>query len=688
MATAGVTHDVVMDGQGYLLATGKSGAVTYVAEAGAGPMAALNTAGTEALASGNPNGQATAFRRWFWEEWRGSGRAFFNSPKLGSAGYLAELNGLRPVVQGAGLVLGPAGVAVSAGLSAARFCSLLAGDTLYVGQDGTILTVTVGGDNRFSGLAFAANVPGGVAATGMGVGPDGTPWVCNGSDAFKLTNLSANLGRAAELLISYAGVLFTARQSNLQFTVGGTLQTRHLGSQINAMTLHEGALWVGCDDGLWRLSGQLSPANPASSAGTYDLFSYKLEKIYQCAAASASFPLASGVILRNFRSMCSYGGDLWCCIAGQIYRASGSSAGNFQLEAQPLPTSWVWSMTVAANQLCVALQNDALGTTQIWAYDASSGGWWRLNGGGGVTHLFSGGQIVKDGALLGLFATTAQVCKWGFNSANPSGLDNANFGNSWPSQTGYALLPLLRPEDLAGGKLALIQVLRIGIEWDYLSQLWANWPGMSLAAGTLSFGVSLSIDNGQNWATLANALGNQTYTVGPGNAGMGRTDWVVPAALGQIKPISQIGQGSPSEFDSNGNGWLFRLGVNGKITPLIRRLWLDYKVLEFNPQTGRRWKMNLDLSNSPESIGLDNLPNLATPAAGEPALSGALLMVWRLWNLWKSGKTCQFFDLDGSGPYSVKLIVMKQERSSPGYQPGNKLAANWQAQIELAEVSE
>jgi len=450
-------------------------------------------------------------------------------------------------------------------------------------------------------------------------------------------------------------------------------------------------LYIGAVDGLYKLEGtpQLATATTVFN-GTNVKFDYKLSKLL----AHAAGPTVGN--LKSWQSLISFDGSLWGAMNGQLVRVrtGGGSIGSYRVENQPVPSGWVASLAAAGGLLFAAIQVTG-GLSQLWGYDPQTGGWWRLAANFNIFYLFSGGEIVTNGQLMACRPNEAKLSRWAFNSSNPSGFESNNFGESWPGNSGYVTLPLLTPDDLASyaglnnGRVGLVQVLRLGLEWHNFGGQdgWQGWPNVNAAGGgLLYYAAELSLDGGASWLTLNTAIVFDKYF--PLALATGRTDWTIPTSVGLIKPVSRIYQGA-AESDSNGLGWLFRLKVNGPISYLVRRAWVDFKLIEFNPQLGRRWKLALDLSNLPESIGLDGQPNPATPGLGEPpSLSGALLMAWRLWNLWKSGKTVSFYDLDGSGPYYVKLIGMRQEQVAPGYQPALKLAANWLAQIELVEVSE
>src|SRR4051794_19236084 len=128
MAQAGVTHDFLLDFQGYMLGqSGRSGGSSYRkwgAGGGEGGMYPVNATNAEALQGTLPAAHPEPFRRVFWGNWRGLGCKFATAEGAGGegfrggerAGLVNDLVGLRPVLEGAALALTP--MAVDATLEA------------------------------------------------------------------------------------------------------------------------------------------------------------------------------------------------------------------------------------------------------------------------------------------------------------------------------------------------------------------------------------------------------------------------------------------------------------------------------------------------------------------------------------------------------------------------------------------
>ncbi len=687
---AGVTHDIVLDGAGYMLATVKGAGTNYIKETigREGIAATLSTDGTERLDSGNATTAPVPFRRLYWDEWRGAGRNFLRGGGAGKTngvlsgarsraidgsgetggfgGLLAEMVNLRPLLNGQGCGIAPAGLKETMGNAATQFAAIEFGDNLYIIQDNIIRQATVDTNGNLTGLTAVATLPANVIS--VGYTPDGYAWACTGPNAYRVDNISITQGFTISYITAYQGVRFSATSSIVNYTVGGSTFALLLGSNITALCAHQGALWIGTLDGLYRLEGRLDMTTTSS----YDQFKYRLVKI-----VGGSPGASADGNLRNWRGLLSFDDALWGCLNGHLVRVDSS---NGKVERQLVPSGWVYSLTEAAGMLVAVLQID--GASQIWCFEPTTNGWWRLGGVSNITYVFSGGGVVKNGQLIGLHESEASLTHWPFDSTNPAGVNQTNFGQSWPANNnGYLTLPLIASDDLAreaglsGGKLGLVGLMRVGIEWDCFDGMdsWQGWPDLA-ALTDLSFRAEISLDEGQTWTALSNAMGSNSHAPASIHHFNGRTDWLLDYTQNLLQPVSQIGQGAPYENDRNFNGWLIRFKIAGAYTPLIRRVWLDYKVVEFSYSLGLRWKLILEISDQPEAIGLD----------GQPATADYV----NLWIAWLLGDTTTFYDLNGDGPYKVKVVSLRQERLAPGYQPTQTLPASWLFHVELVAVSE
>jgi hypothetical protein len=743
MATAGVTHDVTLNNQGFMLAQLKSGS-NYVRESMPGyqtAAAAISTDGTESLDSPDGYGfPASKVHRVYFDEWRGRGRHFLTGgatgkPSLsgprgssidadrttgGPGGLVAEMFNLRSLMGGSGFGPVPQSVDFATGGVASDFGAIEFNGDLYVVQDGVIYTATVDGVSNFVSLtATGGALP---SITSLGYDVLGQAWVCFGTVPRKVDNVASSypIAGPTDYMLSYAGV--TIRGYNVPATnrstvyidsASATLHQFNFTSYIRGMCVHDGAVWFGCDGGLYRLHGVLRASNPTAAPNVLDMFEYSLQLVI---AHSDSAQNALG--LHNWRSLTSFDGALWGALDGKLVKVAVKGGGfNFQVEQQPTPPGWVWSIAVAAGMMFVSLQSgvsDAI-STSLYVYDPAVGGWWALNDDHqNTTYLFSGGGVVRDGRLMSCHDQEATISRWGFDATNPSGFNVYNFRTAgdeqWAWDDSYVMLPLITPDDLAresglgAGKQGLIKLLKVGVEWDTFSGGggaaldWAGWPDVANAAGlgNLYLTCQVSLDDAYTFTSLNNAMGSPLYFLQSGvDDYKGRTDWLLPVGAQIIKPVSQIGQGAPAETDQNGNGWLFKLGVVGAPMPLFRRFFIDYQVLEFNPQIGNRWKLALDLSYAPDAVRLDG------QAQDVPApinffghiYTQADAVALTLAEYWSSGTALNFGDINGQDGHNVKIVSYKIERAAPGRFPalasdGGTLQQNYIMWIELVEVIE
>ncbi len=319
----------------------------------------------------------------------------------------------------------------------------------------------------------------------------------------------------------------------------------------------------------------------------------------------------------------------------------------------------------------------------MWAYDPMVDGWWAM-GRSAARAWLSPFTLAgcRDGAVCAFVEGSGGFSRWPLDGSAVSGLNAGAWGLSLPTMSGTVLLPQFGPGELARwagghtGQPAIARLLRVGVEWDVPANNGA-WPNLDAYAGQISFGAQLSTDGGATWLTLHNAQGAASYAPGAGGFGGNRTDWVVPPGFNTLFPSSAIGQVGSAAVEPT--GWLVRILCTANAAPLgpaIRKVWVDFRLGEVQILTGRKWKLGLKADNLPEAIGLNGL---ALGTSGTQLCNN-------LWALWQNGRTVSYFDLDGSGPYSVKVAALSQKRAALGQ--GLTLQPDWAVGLELAEVVE
>lgn len=704
---AGVTDDIVLDGQGYNLGPGRD---AYEIEAvGFQQLGMAAGQGENEVMTGNAINSPTPWQRCEWSNWRGVGRWFWdgvrenrtladNAGKLGNnsapssgEGLVADLVGLRPLLGGAVLGLTPAEYYFS-GINTPNSnsrTSCFFGGYNYLGVDNQLYRVGLDANGNFSSLSAVSGWTGASASGAISCMTmhNGLLYICQSGQnlaSFDGTNFS-NLGYQADFCASYGGVFFVALGSTLRWLVNNSLwYLRDLGTPITAFLQWDGALWIGGESGLFRAEGRLQPKDPVNNVGTLDYFDIAIAQVFSCAAVA---PETSYPQVRNFYGMCAFDGWLWFWQAGRIWRgkfAAGSlnesGVGHFQVEAQPIFGS-NRGLAVCGG-LIVAVLNDAVNST-VWAYDPLTAGWWAMARSSSRKYLlpFSLSDC-HDGTVCAFVEGAGGFSRWPVDGSTATGLNLQNFGAVSAKMSGQILLPQFGAEELARfggvkeGTPTAIKLLRVGIEWDAPTNN-NVWPNLDSYAGQISFQAGISNDGGQNFVTLINAQGQSLYNPGNGSFGSSRTDWLVPDGLNIMLPTSAVNQvGSAAVAPT---GWLVRLTCtanNIPVGPAIRRIWVDFRAAEVKVLTGRKWKLTVRADNLPEAIGLNGQ---TTNLSGMQACAN-------LWNIWQSGRTVSYYDLDGSGPYNVKVGGLNQKRAAIGQ--GLTLQPDWLLGLELAEVVE
>lgn len=676
---SGVTHDVTLDGAGYMFA--RSVKNYYVKEtSGDAPSVGLKSGTGREEMQGYPQAESEPFRRVSWTDWKGgSGRYFMGKGDVERGefgGAVAELAGLRPVLGGSALMLALGEVVGAYGATGAtHFGSIIYNGTVYVVKDGAVYSVATSGSDDFAGLTLVGSLPLGGTVSSCGYDASGLAWACYGANAALINNPATLLGKQASHIAAYQNLTFrsVASAASLEWIVNGVTQGYNFGSKITALCVHQGALWAGTEAGLWRLEGTLQESDPKTAPGVYDKFVYTVQKIVD----SVPDHLENYPECGNWRQLTSCDGALWGCRNGRLARVTTHNGFSYELEEQRLPYGWIWSITTAVNCLFVALEAPGRGRT-AWGYDPAIKGWWMVGpfvNGPGLTELFSGGGLVRDSALLGLHNGTDKISRWAFSATNMSGLDQTNFGSSWPDTFGSVILPLLTPEDLARQagqnvtRFATAQLVRVGVEWEYMPSMegWYTWPAPD-SSGTAFFRIDISLD-GSNWTTLINEEGIDEYIPPAANRNTGMTDWIVPPALGLLDISAQYTD--PTSLGQPGYGWRIRFYANGPVTAPIRRLWLDYRLVEVKPHLGLRWKMALDLGRPATTVGLDGNTRDYDPET--------------LWQLYKDATVFDLVEPKAGVSYRVQITGIKEEQSSSGTMPTER--PNVIMQLELSQVA-
>jgi hypothetical protein len=685
MPTAGTTHDIVLDGYGYMLALGGKGASSSSYSRKAGPsrlgMVSVNVQNAEALSSTLPAFQIAPFLRLFWDNWQGVGQKLAPGvfAAANKAGLVADLVALQPVLNGQALALAPQGVqgialAATASTGAAHH-TLQLGNLLIVTVDAQIFASANPGTGS-TGLTKQATAA--AAVTGM-VAWAGTVLFSAGGTLYTLntgTWAIVAFGTAlagAELLTVYQGCLFANIGSTLYWIIPavGTWATGPtLESAITAFEELEGSLYVGTKTALYRDTAQLKVGAPATAPGVFNVLDYKLDVLWR----SQSYQPLTFWTEFNFVKMVGWRGYLWFFAGNQLMRARpATTAGHLEIEPQTVQGASL-GLAVCGRYLVVITRNIYNSTVStVWVNDGV--GWWKLDQNTSWAFPF-GNPFYPQGAINAFVlssTTNYSFTRWLLDTTSPVGFKSDNYAVTRTTVSGKVTLPLLSPEDLSsatGGKVQAFKPLRVGLEWVTIDGLvW--WPTINTGALTASkMRVEISLDAGATWTLL----------VDPATG----FDYYQPASL-EFKssrmelPIDSAQANSLYPASPNGNGlipdpsYLIRVTWEGTNMPLLRRVWLDVKPVDIEPDSGRVW--DLDLSLSEPFIGLDGAGDTDT----------GLIKINRLWALWTNSTSVVFTDIDGAG-YRVKVAGMEAKRAAAGVMPG--LAPGWAVNVKLAEVFE
>jgi hypothetical protein len=238
--------------------------------------------------------------------------------------------------------------------------------------------------------------------------------------------------------------------------------------------------------------------------------------------------------------------------------------------------------------------------------------------------------------------------------------------------TGYIRLPLLGLEDFAkaggeNGREVVVRLTAIGVEWGLPGDL-NNWFDLTAyvtggaSAGTIKFTPQFSTNAGASWTSLtayAPATAPDFYN--------GKRRWEINSTLGE----------AITEASTQPGCYEIMLKLEGAHFPALRRVWLEYRLERVQHASKREWKLRLSLSEPVTTPSLSGQPGSAN--GGWSSVSSALSAIRTLWS---SGNTVDFYDLDGSGAYRVKVASFKALRLSAA------APYEWEMALTLAEVQE
>jgi hypothetical protein len=693
MPGAGTTHDLVINGMGFMLVNSTKSGVTYKRKGGQTNLGLTpGSAANFETMNGGVSQATDAFRRSIWSKWTGLGQGMVAGAdgwqKAQTLGKVNDLVSLRPVQDGGALALVPQGVAaiVDAGTLTASgvFCVSSGGFTVIAFD--TKIYRSLGPGVNSSGWTLLATAAANI--TGMCIWAGGV-LVTEGT-TLKTLNLSTGAltaftpAQACTQIVSYQGVLVAQSGSQLVFLIAGAWVVGPI--LENVITSYEelnGSLYIGTHTALYRLDGALQPKSPSTAPNTLDYFNFKIAVVWR-----ASYNLAGYWTENNFANMTAWKGYLWFFANNRLYRAAPvQGRDTMQPEAQPVQGLSL-GLRVCGNLLVAITRVISGGSCTIWAndgnYDLSQGlGWFKVATGGQWFHPFPNAGynqgMLNVASIPGAANTT--FTRYLFDPGTPVGWNTSNYSVARTAVTGKLILPLVTPEDLAdlagasNGKVSSVVLRRVGLEWSLIdSGIW--WPNLPpIGAETSAFNSAIEVSNnaGVTWTTLAEpTLGSLSFNVFwfygnryelPVGNSFYQSGNMYPAA-----PPSGLGGVFGPVPDM---GWLIRITWGGLVMPLLRRVWLDYDVADLAPESGRSWEFDINLS--------DPLIDLDSSLDVNPAS----YIITQFNILYMNRVTVVYQDLDGTN-YNVRLTGYEIRRTATGALPS--VPPGYQATIKLEEV--
>jgi hypothetical protein len=282
-------------------------------------------------------------------------------------------------------------------------------------------------------------------------------YACYGSGGYDRFNGSTwtTVAQPAALLASYNGVLirFTpgaATNSALWTLNESTWYNLPISLKVNGVAGYNGALMIGTDRGIIALTGRLVPSNPTTAPTVYDLFEYDLQPVL---GVDPLVTYESG----SFSDIQAYYGWLYYWHGGWLWRWNGQRLG---LNVERLPVQGLfYGMAYCQGYLVVVSKTGEDGNV-VWLHDGQ--GWWRLEQGSGSTDQYrtpvGGAGTVKGSHLFCWADGTRYLARWDFR------VD----GRAWTTghAAPYVILPALDGGQVEAGKLWVAVGLELGVpEW-------------------------------------------------------------------------------------------------------------------------------------------------------------------------------------------------------------------------------
>lgn len=464
------THDVMIDGAGYMLVPGTyrygaTGADVKRVRTGVGSFG-------QQLAKGLEGGQVVDKDALRW-----------------------TAVGMMPVPIGLGdeagrLALAPNEVTLNAGLGAAwdlNSHGIVYNGKVYVSLGPYLFSVAVNGFGQMTGVTFIGTAAG--VITSMAV-IGGLLYMACASPATTMSNYAgsgaiANTPAAvAQVIWQYAGGIWRTKFNavNSQWdkisgsSDGGASWTDwQLDSAVRSVipwrgrATAGGVMLLGTANKLWELAGQWT-GSPVAFSGTVSI-------IYEG---------TGGGDVSDFLFLAEYQGHVFTWYAGTVQRWEGRTLS----PVAGAPRGYPYGMCVAGGYLCVAVSDGYGALYSVWAFDGVR--WMQLQRTATPppSNLFGTAGLVTDGHLMSLNLGAFTVSRW----AMPvQGLTIT------PRATGFVVIG---PLDAGEGDTVKT--------WTQISVAWSTALYASQASAPANPGGALlieqSVDDGSTWTTAGTTV--------------------------------------------------------------------------------------------------------------------------------------------------------------------------------------
>ena len=591
---------------------------------------------------------------WQASHWAGIGDAGATWAASENTIAARRLVGLRPVDGGAALALCPAAIpryynatGGTFGTSALPPVSTLDPQDralpisfpeqgkLYVGYGRTLYTLAADATGQPANLSAARTV--GARITG-GCVHNGRLYIAYGSafDGTATGTTWTTIGVAAGIIASYAGVFFRASGTSIYWTLdtypsaSSVWARRDMGAPVRCLVAGESGLWIGCDNGLYRLYGRLVPGNAAAAPTVYDLLDVRIAS--EIFAPPSQPGQATDIAPRhNFGEMAAFGRRLYFSVGRQVESIADTAAATNTARVEPLPRGELRGLGMAGGHVCATIAPDDGSATTLFCNDGA--GWFGLHEAADLDRPVDGSGFIFAAPLIISRRRSFDLLTWPQMGRNGQPPQITTITTTAPVSTDPYTF------DSIGLPAATVTSATLNIapaRWDAASirprRAWLRWAladfascSPSTAPYPLTLSLAASHDGGATWRMLATTLAG----VGAHNGTHGSIGGALPATAatpGNVRLRLIIALTVPASPDLA----RYTLAQSFRLSAAALETLRDME------RTAATWTFDVALTANarrPDGTGT----SLQRPAATHAALDALV----------QSGRVCRFTDLDG-----------------------------------------